>query len=109
MNRFLLTGAAALSVAGCASHPQQGALKAAEGQRPNVILLVADDLGYGDLPCYGADSINTPVINSLAAGGLRFTNAHCVASTSTPARYGLLTGCIPSARRAPTWRLATPA
>lgn len=95
MNRFLLTGAAALSVAGCASHPQQGVLKAAEGQRPNVILLVADDLGYGDLPCYGADSINTPVINSLAAGGLRFTNAHCVASTSTPARYGLLTGCYP--------------
>ena len=71
---------------------------AGEGQRPNVILLVADDLGYGDLGCYGAQRVSTPHVDSLAAHGLRFTGAHCVASTSTPARYGLLTGCYPFRR-----------
>lgn len=59
---------------------------------PNVILLVADDLGYGDLSCYGAKSINTPAIDNLANTGVRFTNAHACAATSTPSRYSLLTG-----------------
>ena len=62
------------------------------GDRPNVILLVADDLGYGDLSCYGATSVSTPHVDRLAASGVRFTDAHAVASTSTPSRYSLLTG-----------------
>ncbi|MDE6304360.1 MAG: sulfatase-like hydrolase/transferase [Paramuribaculum sp.] len=61
-------------------------------KRPNVILLVADDLGYGDMECYGAKNIETPNVNRLAAEGIRFTNCHATASTSTPSRYGLLTG-----------------
>ncbi len=64
----------------------------AEGERPNVILLVADDLGYGDLSCYGAERVSTPNVDRLAANGVRFTDAHSVASTSTPSRYSLLTG-----------------
>lgn len=59
---------------------------------PNVILLVADDLGYGDLSCYGADRVLTPNVDNLASQGVRFTNAHAVAATSTPSRYSLLTG-----------------
>lgn len=61
-------------------------------QKPNVILILADDLGYGDLECYGAQNVETPNVDKLAAEGIRFTNAHAVASTSTPSRYSLLTG-----------------
>lgn len=61
-------------------------------KKPNVVLIVADDLGYGDLSCYGAKSIATPHVDSLAAQGLLFTDAHSVASTSTPSRYSLFTG-----------------
>lgn len=63
--------------------------------RPNVVLIYADDLGYGDLSCYGARNVVTPNVDSLAANGLRFTQAHAVASTSTPSRYALLTGEYP--------------
>ncbi len=61
-------------------------------KRPNVILLVADDLGYGDMECYGAKNIETPNVNRLATEGIRFTNCHATAATSTPSRYSLLTG-----------------
>ncbi len=63
--------------------------------RPNVILLVADDLGYGDLSCYGAKRVSTPTVDSLANAGIRFTDAHACAATSTPSRYALLTGQYP--------------
>ena len=60
--------------------------------RPNVILLLADDVGYGDLSPYGEPTIYTPQVERLAQRGLRFTDAHSVAATSTPSRYSLLTG-----------------
>ena len=60
--------------------------------KPNVILIYADDLGYGDLGCYGAKGVETPNIDKLAQQGIRFTNAHAMAATSTPSRYGMLTG-----------------
>lgn len=63
-----------------------------KAERPNVIIIYADDLGYGDLECYGAKNVSTPNVNRLASQGVRFTNAHAVASTSTPSRYSLLTG-----------------
>ena len=63
-----------------------------EGQKPNVIFIYADDLGYGDLECYGATRVQTPHVNRLADEGIRFTNAHATASTSTPSRYAMLTG-----------------
>lgn len=59
---------------------------------PNVVLILADDIGYGDLGCYGATAICTPNVDKLAAGGIRFTDAHAVAATSTPSRYSLFTG-----------------
>ena len=64
----------------------------AQNERPNVIMIVADDLGYGDLSCYGATRVLTPNVDSIANNGVRFTDAHAVASTSTPSRYSLLTG-----------------
>ena len=64
-------------------------------KKPNVVLIYADDLGFGDLECYGARGVKTPNVNRLANDGLRFTNAHAVASTSTPSRYSLLTGEYP--------------
>lgn len=59
---------------------------------PNVIFIYADDLGYGDLECYGATRVQTPNVNRLANEGIRFTQAHATASTSTPSRYAMLTG-----------------
>lgn len=61
-------------------------------QTPNVIFIYADDLGYGDLECYGATRVQTPNVNKLAKNGIRFTNGHATAATSTPSRYSLLTG-----------------
>jgi arylsulfatase A-like enzyme len=59
---------------------------------PNIVFILADDMGYGDLSCYGAERIQTPNIDRLATEGIRFTDGHCGASTCTPTRYGLLTG-----------------
>ena len=61
-------------------------------KKPNDIVILADDLGYGDLKCYGAKNVETPHVDKLASEGIRFTNAHTVAATSTPSRYSLLTG-----------------
>jgi arylsulfatase A-like enzyme len=68
-----------------------GAL-AGNAPRPNVVLILADDLGYGDLSCYGATKVQTPNIDRLARQGRRFTDAHSPASVCTPTRYNLLTG-----------------
>src|SRR5678815_5428418 len=60
--------------------------------RPNIILIYTDDLGYGDVSCYGATALSTPNVDRLAREGLRFTDAHSAAATCTPSRYALLTG-----------------
>ena len=60
--------------------------------RPNVVFILADDIGYADFGCYGARKIKTPNLDKLARSGVRFTNAYAPASTSTPSRYALLTG-----------------
>lgn len=69
-----------------------GSKQQEEVKQPNVIFIVADDLGYGDLSCYGAKRVQTPNVDRLSVEGLRFTDAHAVASTSTPSRYSLFTG-----------------
>lgn len=84
---FKFNSVLAMVAAGCAA--------AAAQQKPNVIFLVADDLGYGDLKCYGARNVETPNCDSVAANGLRFTQAHASAATSTPSRYSILTGQYP--------------
>ncbi|AYQ36096.1 arylsulfatase [Runella sp. SP2] len=63
-----------------------------QASKPNVIIIYADDLGYGDVSCYGAKKVATPNIDRLAKKGIRFTNAHTTAATCTPSRYSLLTG-----------------
>lgn len=61
-------------------------------KKPNVVVIMADDLGYGDVSCYGASEIETPHIDRLASEGLRFTSGYCSASTCTPTRFSFLTG-----------------
>ena len=80
-----LTGAAA--AASCGTGPEKPARPL-----PNVVIILADDLGYGDLGCYGALNVRTPAVDRLAREGIRFTNAYATASVSTPSRYSLLTG-----------------
>jgi arylsulfatase A-like enzyme len=60
--------------------------------RPNIVFILADDIGYGDLGCYGAVRVRTPNLDRLAREGVRFTDAHTTASTCTPSRRSLLTG-----------------
>ena len=67
-------------------------LQAEEEKLPNIVLIYTDDLGYGDVSCYGATKVQTPNIDRLAARGIRFTNAHSSSATCTPSRYSLLTG-----------------
>jgi len=67
--------------------------------KPNIIFILADDIGYGDLSCYGAKSIQTPAVDSLAKSGILFSNAYSCSSTCTPSRYGLLTGHYPWRRK----------
>ena len=61
-------------------------------ERPNIVLIYTDDLGYGDVSAYGATGVKTPNIDRLASRGVRFTDAHSAAATCTPSRYALLTG-----------------
>ncbi|MDX1409696.1 MAG: sulfatase-like hydrolase/transferase, partial [Saprospiraceae bacterium] len=61
-------------------------------RHPNIVLILADDLGYGDLGCYGARLVQTPHIDSLARAGRRYTDAHAPAPVCVPSRYALLTG-----------------
>ncbi len=74
-------------------------LAAAAQPRPNIVLILADDLGFGDAGCYGATKIPTPNIDRLARQGLRFTDAHATSATCTPSRYALLTGEYPWRRK----------
>jgi len=61
-------------------------------EKPNILIIYTDDVGYGDIGVQGAVGVKTPNIDKLAANGLRFTDAHCSAATCTPSRYSLLTG-----------------
>ena len=60
--------------------------------KPNIVVILGDDIGYGDFGCYGSTKISTPNIDALAGAGMRFTNGYATASTCTPTRYALLTG-----------------
>ena len=75
-----------LSLVGCTSQRVE--------EKPNVIVILADDLGFGDVSAYGSTTIHTPNIDSLAHGGVCFMNGYATSATSTPSRYALMTECI---------------
>lgn len=74
----------------------------AKQNAPNIVFIFADDLGYGDLACYGAAKVKTPNIDKIAAQGRIFTDAHSASAVCTPSRYALLTGEYPS-RKGDLW------
>ena len=92
MKSTIVLGIGATLLASCSGNKQKTEEKVTQQQKPNVIFLIADDIGYGDLSCNGSKTIHTPNVDKLAAQGLRFTDAHSVAATSTPSRYSLFTG-----------------
>ena len=69
--------------------------KVSAQSKPNVVVIFADDLGYGDLGCYGATKLKTPNIDKLANEGRMFTDAHSASAVCTPSRYALITGEYP--------------
>lgn len=88
-NHNRLIGAALLPVAAAGAAAQN------VPQRPNVLLIVADDLGKGDVSAYGSPSICTPNIDAIAGNGICFNNGYATSATSTPSRYALFTGSFP--------------
>jgi arylsulfatase A-like enzyme len=89
-NRGRLRQALAILLLAVCTEP--GGAASPQPPRPNILVIMADDLGYGDVSCNGATAISTPHIDALAAGGRRFTSGYCSASTCTPTRYSFLTG-----------------
>src|SRR3954470_11697716 len=87
---FLGTAVATNAVAGAA-----GTGAAAAATRPNVLFILADDLGYGDLSCYGRPDYNTPVLDGLAKQGIKFTDNYAAAPVCTPTRCAYITGRYP--------------
>ena len=79
--------------------PKEKIVKTQAPKRPNIVVILADDLGYGDLGCYGATKIKTPNIDRMAAGGLRFNHGYCTSATSTPSRFALLYRPVSLAQR----------
>ena len=91
MNKKLLSvPMMAALMASCAGGDDDSASK-----RPNVIVILCDDLGYGDVSAYGSTTISTSNVDSLAHGGVCFNNAYSSSATSTPSRYALMTGMYP--------------
>ncbi len=87
---FLAAAAAGVAAAGT-SLPARRAWSATE-QRPNFLIIVADDLGWADVHCYGRDDVATPAIDSLARDGMKFEHAYANSSVCTPTRVALATG-----------------
>lgn len=75
---------------------EQKTVETTEAQtNPNIVIIYADDLGYGEIGAYGATELKTPNLDKLANGGMRFTNGYASSATCTPSRYALLTGVYP--------------
>ena len=88
---FILTLVSSVACAATAANKAPENTTPTKSKTPNVVFIYADDLGYGDLECYGAKNVQTPNVNRLAKSGILFTNAHATAATSTPSRYSMLT------------------
>src|SRR5262245_26236957 len=87
---------AAVLLAAALCHAQQTAIavpqSSAAARSPNIVFILADDLGYADVGCYGQKKIRTPAIDALAREGIRFTQAYCGTSVCAPSRCSLMTG-----------------
>ena len=70
----------------------ESAVGAAEKAKPNIVIILGDDFGYGDFGCYGATKIKTPHVDQIASQGVRFTSGYATGATCTPTRYALVTG-----------------
>jgi arylsulfatase A-like enzyme len=75
---------------------------------PNIVYIIADDIGWNDLGCYGNDVVKTPNIDKLAAGGIKFTNAYLTASSCSPSRNSIITGRYPHNMGAPELHMPLP-
>ncbi|HEA22890.1 MAG TPA: arylsulfatase [Pricia antarctica] len=84
-----------LSLIGCQPNKEEKQNKVNSSRTPNIVIIYADDLGYGELGAYGATELKTPNLDKLANGGIRFTNGYASSATCTPSRYALLTGTYP--------------
>ncbi len=85
MKKLIISLFVCLAIFSCTTKQQ-------EVEKPNIIVIYVDDLGYGDIGANGAKGVNTPVLDKMVAEGVNFTDAHCSAATCTPSRYSLLTG-----------------
>ena len=92
MNDKLLTVAGVALLTSCVNSQIKSVIGNEHNKKPNVIFIVADDLGYGDLSCYGQMKFQTPNIDRLALNGMRFTQFYSGATVSAPSRCSLLTG-----------------
>ncbi len=86
--------AAAVGVPGC-GRSLRGESADAQNRLPNFVIVFIDDMGYADVGCFGAQGYETPNIDRLAAEGVRFTDFYAAASSCTPSRAALMTGCYP--------------
>jgi len=91
LNRIILASAVLLGSAG-----QSDGETAALPTKPNVILIMADDLGYSDLSCYGSEVLRTPILDKMASEGMRLTSFYAGCTVCTPSRMALLTGAYPA-------------
>jgi arylsulfatase A-like enzyme len=92
VDRVLAMGAALLAAVAFSAPPLLPAAEPSQRPRPNIVFILADDLGYGDLGCYDCRDIRTPTIDRLAAEGVRFTNYYANGAECTPTRTALMTG-----------------
>jgi len=90
---FLGLFSSVLFLLSCNSQPTQ--VEESKPSSPNIIFIYLDDLGYGDVSAYGAGTLQTPNMDRLANGGMRFTNGYASSATCTPSRYAILTGTYP--------------
>ena len=98
-SKLTLCTAGTLSLMGCAKEKEV---------KPNIIVILADDLGYGDVSAYGAQTIHTPNIDRLGNEGVKFMNGYATSATSTPSRYALMTGMYPWKKRPKSYRVMHP-